>query len=88
MRARLAARALVVGPAGAIGSGVMAIGELAAGMPVPRVLQFAWPAVMIVWAVLVLVVTRCREMDRATIKVQRAVIRQFTEMTHEIFRDG
>jgi hypothetical protein len=43
---------------------------------------------MIVWAVLVLVVTRCREMDRATIKVQRAVIRQFTEMTHEIFRDG
>jgi hypothetical protein len=78
---------MVAGPWVAIGSGLAAIAELAAGQPLPLVLQFGWPAVSIAWAVLVLVVWRARERDQATIRVQRAVIRQFTEMAHDMFGD-
>jgi hypothetical protein len=87
VKAQTGSRLTAAGAGLAIGGAGMAIGDLAAGRPLPRVLEFAWPALVIISVVLTLVASRGRERDRLTIRTQRAVIRQLTEMAHEMFGD-
>jgi hypothetical protein len=72
------------GPVLTIISATTAIIALGLSSPVPRWVMFAWPALVIVWSLVVIVETRTNQQNRKTIDFQARVIRSQGELLARI----
>ena len=75
----------VIGPAGAIGGGIVAIITFSLQNSMPPWVMFAWPVITIAWSVNVLIEQGTNRLNRKTIEWQATVIRNQAELLTRIY---